>query len=140
MSEENKVATEGVDLGDVAAVKAAVGVEDDLFSDDSTKPESSWFSFEKVGDSIQGVLIMDPFETETKYGAQMVYVLQRADGTEINVGLKKLDKKGNLRRNVQQLKSAAVGDILAFRFESEVDTGMDNMAKNIEVRIRHMMK
>lgn len=144
MSEEAKaVVEEGVDLGDATAVKAAVtgiSAEDDLFNDDSTKPESNWFSFDKVGDSIQGVLVMEPFEAETKYGAQMVYVLQKADGTEMNVGLKKFDKKGNLRRNVQQLKSAAVGDILAFRFESEVDTGMDNMAKNIEVRIRHMMK
>lgn len=138
MSAEEK----GVDLGNPEEVKAAVGggEVDDLFNDDSTKPESNWFAFDKVGDSIQGVLVMEPFETETKYGAQMVYVIQKADGTELNVGLKKFDKKGNLRRNVQQLKSVAVGDILAFRFESEVDTGMDNMAKNIEVRIRHIMK
>lgn len=128
---------QGVDIADQSAVNKAVGT-DDLFNDDSTKPESSWFSFDKVGDAIQGVLVMDPFETETKFGAQMVYVVQRADGTEINVGLKKLDKKGNLRRNVQQLKSAAVGDILAFRFESEIDTGMTNPAKNIEIRIRKM--
>lgn len=139
MSEEQKA----VDLNDTAALKEAVtGVasQDDLFNDDSTKPESNWFQFSEVGDSVQGVLVMEPFETETKYGTQMVYVLQKADGTEINVGLKKLDQKGNLRRNVQQLKAAVVGDIVAFKFDKEVDTGMSSPAKSIEVRIRHMMK
>lgn len=127
-------ADQGVDIGNPQAVAAAVGNPDDLFLDDSTKPESNWFQFEKVGDTIQGVLSMEPFETETKFGPQMVYVIQKPDGTEFNVGLKVSSHK----LNIQQLKSAAVGDIVAFRFEKEVDTGKVNPAKSIAVRIRRI--
>src|SRR6186997_453760 len=109
-----------------------IKVADDLFLDDSTKPESNWFTFEKVGDAIQGVLVMEPYEVETKFGPQTVYVIQKADGKEFNVGLKNTSHK----MNIQQLKSASVGDILAFKFAKEVDTGKVNPAKSIEVRIR----
>lgn len=107
----------------------------DLFLDDSTKPESNWFKFEKVGDSVQGVLAMEPFETEGKFGKQMVYNLQRPDGEEVNVSLKETQKV-----LIRQLKSAEVGDIIAFRYVGNIDTGKINPAKKIEVRIKHMMR
>ena len=42
--------------------------------------------------------------------------------------------------NILQLKSAQVGDLLAFRLKDLVDTGKGNLCKSIEVRIRHMNK
>lgn len=136
----NPEAQEGVDIGDAKAVQAAVGSTDNLFDDDSTKPESNWFKFEKVGDYIQGVLVMEPYEVQGDYGPQMIYVIQKPNGDEFNVGLKKLDAKGNLRLNVKQLKSAEVGDEIAFRFEKEIDTGKGFPAKAIDVRIRKFSK
>lgn len=108
---------------------------DDLFLDDSTKPESSWYKFEKIGDGVQGTLIMEPYESEGKFGPQTVYVIQKADGTEVDVSLKNNTQKFL----VQQLKSAVVGDILAFRYTGDIDTGKINPAKKIEVRIKHVM-
>lgn len=121
----------GVDIGDAKAVAQAAGQPDNLFDDDSTKPESNWFQFEKVGDYIQGVLVMEPFQSESKFGPQMVYVIQKADQTEFNVGIKLTNKFV-----IQQLKGASVGDEVAIRFEKEVDTGKVNPAKSLAVRIR----
>lgn len=129
---------EGIDITNQAEMQQAFG--DDLFTDDSTKPASNWFKFEKVGDAVQGVLTMEPYDQEGDYGTQVVYPIQTAAGEEVNVGLKKLDMKGNLRLNVKQLQAAEIGDVIAFRFEKEVDTGKGHPAKSIEVRIRHMMK
>ena len=106
-------------------------MSDDLFLDDSTKPESNWFEFNAVGDSIQGTLVMDPYEKEGKFGTQTIYVVQK-DGKDYNVALKNTTHK----MNILQLKSAEVGDTVAFRFKEEVDTGKVNPAKSIEVRIR----
>ena len=116
----------------------AVAIEDvgSLFDDESTKPQSSWFEFEKVGDSIQGKLVMEPYEKEGNFGTQTIYVIQTADGSEVNVALKNTTH----RMNVQQLKKAEVGDLIAFRFDKEVDTGKGNPAKSIEVRHRPMGK
>lgn len=109
----------------------------DLFEDDSTKPESNWFEFNEVGDSIQGELVMEPYDKEGKYGMQKIYVIKRSsDGEEFNVALKHTTHK----MNILQLKSAAVGDILAFRLRELVDVGKGNLAKSMEVRIRHMNK
>ncbi len=115
MSEENKVV-------------------DNLFEDDSSIPESNWFAFENVGDAIQGVLVMEPYEKEGKFGTQTIYVIQKADGEEFNVALKNTSH----RMNIQQLKRAAIGDILAFRLKELVDVGKGNLAKSIEVRLRSM--
>ena len=110
---------------------------EDLFQDDSTKPESNFFEFEKVGDAIQGELVMEPYDKEGKFGMQKIYVIKRSsDGKEFNVALKHTTHKMNLL----QLKSAAVGDTIAFRLKELVDTGKVNPAKSIEVRIRHNNK
>ena len=107
----------------------------DIFSDDTTIPQSNWFKFEKVGDSVQGELV-EVFEQEGKFGGQHVYVVRLADGSEINVALKDTTH----RIQIQQLKSAENGDVVGFKFREEVDTGKVNPAKSIEVRIRHIAK
>lgn len=109
-------------------------VADDLFGDDSTKPESNWFAFEKVGDTIGGTLI-ETFEKEGQFGKQTVYVVETADGKSWNVALKNTTHKVQ----IQQLRSADPGDKVAFRFKEEVDTGKGNKAKSIECRIRHQV-
>lgn len=124
----------GIDITNQAEMQQAMG--DDLFKDDSTVPTSNWFDFKNVGDNIQGVLIMEPYEKEGNYGTQTIYVVQTASGDEFNVALKNTTH----RMNIQQLKKADVGDVVAFRLKELVDTGKGNPAKSIEVRIRHMMK
>ncbi len=140
--------TPGVDIGNPEEVKEAVAAapeaaaptpapsDDDLFDDESTKPESNWFAFENVGDSIQGVLVMEPYEKEGNFGTQTIYVIQKNDGSEYNVALKNTTH----RTNIQQLKKAVVGDIIAFRLKEFVDTGKGNPAKSIEVRHRPVMQ
>jgi hypothetical protein len=127
MGEETPVEDEGKDISEIA---------DDLFKDDSTKPESAWFAFNEVGDKIQGKLVMEPYEKEGNFGAQTIYVIETADGKEFNVALKNTTH----RMNIQQLKAAEVGDLVAFQFVKEVDTNKGNMAKSIEVRHRPMKK
>lgn len=108
---------------------------DDLFQDDSTIPESNWFKFDEIGKSIQGVLVMTPYDQEAKLsGMQRVFVIQKPDGTEYNVALKHTSNK----RQIQQLRSAEVNDILAFKYTGDFDTGKGNPAKTIEVRLRKM--
>ena len=106
-----------------------------MFEDETTKPQSNWFSFEKVGDTIGGELI-EFFDKETQFGQQRVYVVRAADGKEWNVPLKHTTHK----MNIQQLKSADPGDMVAFRLKELVDTGKGNLAKSIECRIRHVTK
>lgn len=106
-----------------------------IFDDDTTIPESAWFNFEKVGDTIAGELI-ETFENEGKYGMQQVYVVKTAEGKEFNVALKHTTHKVA----VQQLKSAEPGDIIGFKFEKEIPTDYGNAAKAITVRIRRVNK
>lgn len=103
----------------------------DMFDDETTKPETAWFDFDKVGDAIAGILV-ESYEREGKFGKQQVYVITKEDGKEINVALKHTTHK----IAVQQLKSAAPGDMLAFKFSKEIPTDYGNPAKAIDVRIR----
>lgn len=103
----------------------------DMFDDDSTKPESAWFTFENVGDAVAGELI-ESYESEGKFGKQQVYLIKKEDGTEINVALKHTTH----RLQVQQLKAAEAGYMVAFKFVKEVPTDYGNPAKSIEVRFR----
>jgi hypothetical protein len=107
----------------------------DMFNDETTKPETNWFAFEKVGDSVAGELI-ETFEREGKFGKQQVYLIKKPDGNEVNVPLKHTTHKFA----IQSLKSAVAGDIVAFKFAKEIDTDYGNPAKSIEVRIRRMNK
>lgn len=107
-------------------------INDDLFADDSTKPESNWFEFEKVGDTISGKLV-ESFEKEGQFGMQTIYIVETKDGKNWNVALKATTHKVQ----IQQLRSADPGDMVAFRLREMVDTGKPFPAKSIEVRIRH---
>ena len=111
-------------------------VYEDLFKDDSTIPKSNWFEFNKVGDGIQGELMEEPFDREGKFGMQKIYVVKDGEGNEWNVALKHTTHK----INIQQLKRAEIGDIVGFRLKELVDTGKGNLAKSLEVRIRHRDK
>lgn len=111
-------------------VKIAV-VEKDLWEDESTIPESNWFAFEKVGDTISGELV-EFFDKTNNFGEQRIYVVRTKDGEEFNVALKHTTHK----MNIQQLKKAEPGDIVGFRFEKEIDTGKGHPAKSIAIRIR----
>ena len=106
-----------------------------VFEDESTVPQSNWFKFEEVGDSIQGELV-EVFAQEGKFGAQHVYIVKKADGEEVNVALKDTTHK----IAIQQLKSAEPGDVVGFKLKELVDTGKVNPAKSIEVRVRHTPK
>ena len=113
-------------------VTSDVNAADDLFADDSTKPESNWFKFENVGDAIQGELVMEPWEKEGQYGTQTIYTVRTKEDKEYNVALKNTTHAQNIR----QLKPVKVGDIVAFRLEDLVDTGKGNKAKSLAVRFR----
>jgi hypothetical protein len=104
---------------------------EDMFDDESTKPESAWFAFDTVGDAVAGELV-ETYENEGKFGKQQVYVIKKEDGTEINVALKHTTHK----MAVRQLKAAEPGDMVAFKFTKEVPTDYGNPAKSIEVRFR----
>lgn len=108
---------------------------DDLWGDETTKPESNWFEFSEVGDGIGGELI-ESFDKEGKFGMQTIYVVKTKDGKEVNVALKHSTHK----MQIQQLRRAEAGDIIGFKLREFVDTGKGNPAKSIEVRIRPRMK
>lgn len=105
---------------------------DDLFQDDSTIPESNWFNFVEIGDNIQGELMMDPYDNETKFGMQKIYVVKTKEGKEYNVALKHTTHK----YSIQQLRDATVGDLVAFRLKDLIKTDYGNPAKAIEVRLK----
>ena len=67
---------------------------------------------------------------------QNVYTLETAEGDIVMVGL---NPKSHVRAT-RQMKQADVGAIVAFKFESEYDSGKGNPGKNISVRIKHMPK
>ena len=109
-------------------------VEKDIFDDESTIPESNWFTFDKIGDAISGELI-ESFPKEGKFGMQQIYIIKTKEGEEFNVALKHTTHK----LQVAQMKRALPGDTVGFRFAKEVDTDYGNKAKSIEVRIRPKM-
>jgi hypothetical protein len=115
--------------------KTTEDLANDLWGDDTTKPESSWFSFEKVGDTIAGELV-ESYKNEGKFGMQQLYVIKTPEGDEVIVPLKHTTHK----IAVQQLKSAEVGDVIAFRYSKDIPTDYGNPAKAVEVRIRRVKK
>lgn len=107
---------------------------DDLFADESTKPESNWFNFEKIGDAVQGEITMEPYDHEGKYGTQKVYPIKTKEGKEYLVSLKHTTHK----YSIKQLAGAKIGDIVAFKLKDLIETDYGNPAKAIEVRIRRV--
>ena len=117
--------------------------EVDIFQDDSAIPTSNWFKFTAVGDYISGTFV-ESFEKKSDLGTQIVYALKVIstsnpdfkEGDEVNVPLKVTTHK----YNIQQLKSAEVGDVIGIKFSQELDTGKMNKAKVLDVRLRHVPK
>lgn len=109
----------------------------DIFQDESAIPESNWMKFEKVGDSIQGILVEEPqYNQPSRFGIQNVYTLETPDGRIVMVGL----KPDSHKRAVKQLKLAEVGNEVGFKFTGFYDTEKGNPGKNIDVRIRDLSK
>jgi hypothetical protein len=107
---------------------------DDIFLDESTIPQSNFMKFTKIGDSIQGVLVEVQENVESKFGAQTLYTLETDKNEIVIVGL----KPSSHVRTVRQMKSASIGDIVAFKYTADYDSGKGNPGKSIECRIKHM--
>lgn len=109
----------------------------DLFAEENI-PASNWFKFEKVGDKIAGEVV-EIYETEDKaqFPGQRVFVLKKADGDTVNVGLKR-----NSDYLMQRSKNVKVGDILGVEFKAEIPPKVkgNHPAKSIEIYIKHQNK
>lgn len=110
-------------------------VFDDLCSEENI-PESNWFKFEKVGDSVMGLLV----EVKDKpavdvFPPQRVFTLKQKDGELMNVGIS-LNKDYIIGR----ANSAKLGDALGFKFVKEVPSATKGFAaaKSIEVYVKHL--
>lgn len=94
---------------------------DGLMSDEN-KVSSNWFKFEKVGDSISGVLLgMRREESKNGFPPQLVFEVRNKAGDEFNVPLRAT--KGDSDEPsayATQSKRWQVGDLVAFKFEKEL--------------------
>jgi hypothetical protein len=98
-------------------------VQDDWGFSEADIPKSNFFKFEKVGDSIAGVLDDSPYTKEGTDGfpAQVIYPLATKDGDVVNVGIKKFKTDGvALNYVVQSLKKARKGDVIKFVYTKEI--------------------
>lgn len=75
----------------------------------------NWFSFKNVGDKVGGV-VRDMFEQPARdmFPAQRCFTLQQADGTHINVGLKRTNYI------LSRTDTLQVGDELGVMFDKEI--------------------
>lgn len=113
--------------------------EKDPFADlinEENKPESNWFKFEKVGDTIMGYLVeVKDKEGDGDFPPQRVFTLKTKEGDLINVGI-------SLKKDyiIGRANSAKLGDILGFKFEKEIPPSKKgfNAAKSIEVYVKHV--
>ena len=87
--------------------------EVDVFSDkNKVVPESNFFKFEKVGDSVSGYLVSVRLqEGKGAYGPQKIFLLEQSDGEEVSVGIA-MSKVGVI--NV--MRNAKVGQLIGFKF------------------------
>ena len=107
----------------------------DLF-DEKNIPESNWFKFEKVGDSVGGILVeVTDKPAKDIFPAQRVYTLKKSDGEMVNVGISM-----NKDYIIGRANSAKLGDILGFKFVKEVPSATKGFAaaKSIEVFVKHV--
>jgi tryptophan synthase alpha subunit len=108
---------------------------DNVFNDESTKPQSNWFKFDKVGDKVVGVVT----DIMTKAGDngfkdQKVFTLRQKDNEEVLVGFS-VDKEYIMQRT----KNVRKGDILGLEFTKEIEpkTKGHHPAKSIEPRVKY---
>ena len=110
---------------------------DDFFTEEN-KTKAGWFKFEKIGDTIKGVLIDISDKPEHgNFPAQKIYTL-KTDKEVVNVGF-----SVNKVFVLNAMKNASVGQIVGFKYESDYQTdenkkkGM-NPAKTIGVYLGDM--
>jgi len=108
--------------------------KNDLF-DEENRAESNWFKFEKVGDTVSGIVVeLGDKEASGNFPAQKVWTLKQEDGELINVGV-----AVHKTYVVSRANTAAMGDELGFKFVKEVPSAKNGHApaKSIEVFVRH---
>jgi len=88
----------------------------DNFFTEENEAKSTWFKFEKIGDSIKGTYVNKSYkEARDNFPAQEVYDLQMEDGSIVKVGSSK-----DFVRN--SMKQAKLGQIVGFRYDSDFQT------------------
>lgn len=107
--------------------------EKEMFSDKNI-PESNWFKFDKVGVSVYGeVEAMFDKEARDLFPAQRCFTLRTADGSLINVGVKKTSNY-----LMSRTSNVALGDTIGFKFVKTIPPTKKglNPAKSIEVFVK----
>lgn len=112
---------------------------DGLISEENV-PESNWFKFEKVGDTVMGILV----EVKDKpavdvFPAQRVFTLKQKNGELMNVGIPNNDSPKS-QYLLGRTRTAKLGDALGFSFVKEVPSATKGFApaKSIEVYVKHL--
>ena len=109
--------------------------KDDFFSE-ANEAKSSWFKFDKIGDSIKGTLIASYVKpAKDMFPEQTVYELQNEEGVT-NVASSKQFVRNAMGR-------AKIGQVVGFKYESDYQTEANKAkgmapAKTIKVFIGEM--
>jgi len=89
--------------------------KDDFFSEEN-EAKSTWFKFEKIGDTIKGTLIGKSVKpARDMFPEQEVYELKTEDGEVWNVA----SSKDFVRKS---MKRAKLGQIVGFKYDSDYQT------------------
>jgi hypothetical protein len=104
--------------------------------EDWVKPESNWFKMEKVGDTVSGRLVQNPYikkDTSGDFGDQRVFEIEQTDGKVVNFGVR-LDKNYLISRS----NDLRQGDMVKFEFVKEIPAAKKghHPAKSIEIYVR----
>jgi hypothetical protein len=110
-------------------------MSEDIF-DPKNVPESNWFKMETVGTKVSGLLTENPYikkDMSGQFGDQRVFVMQQADGSTINFGIR-VDKDYLMQRT----NKLRAGDMVGFEFVKEIPATKKgyNPAKSIEVYVK----
>lgn len=111
---------------------------DSIFNDESTKPKSNWFKFEKVGDKIAGLVVdFQDREAQGVYGPQRIFTLRKSSGDEVLVPIKKDNDY-----LMQRVKYVRKGDVIGFEFTKEIEAKQKghHPAKAIEPRVKYTVE
>jgi hypothetical protein len=110
-------------------------IQDDFFSEKYV-PKSNWFKFEKVGDTIAGVVV-DIFEKQGQgdFPDQKVFAIKTGAGAdETLVPIKKTNDY-----HMTRTKNVKIGDKLGFKYEKDIPPTQKGKqaAKSIAVFVEH---
>ena len=111
---------------------------DDLFSEENeARADSSFFKFEKIGDTVRGTVISKRVQPpKGDFPEQDVYELKQEDGSSIMVGLSK-------PYNRRSAKNVKFGQIMGVKYDSDFETpeskkGVRSPAKTYKVYLGDM--